>query len=392
MNPLNGIRVIETASILAGPWAGQLLADLGADVIKVEKPGSGDETRRWGPPFVEGADGNRLEAAYFYACNRGKRSVEIDITAGAGRAAFLRLLRSADVLIENFRVGTLERQGLGNEALQKENPRLVHCSITGFGQDGPCAERPGFDVMIQGLSGLMDITGAPDGAPQKVGVAFADVFTGLYAVVGIQAALAERERSGRGAYIDIALLDSMTGVLANQALNYFVTGTSPKRMGNAHPNLVPYQAFAVRDGYVIIAVGNDAQFARMCAALGLTAVAADPRFTTNELRIAHRDDLVSLIEGAIGEIPRDALIAVLEAAGVPAGPINSIADAFAHPQIVHRKMRIDTADSAAAGGTVPGLRAPLIFDGAPAVSSRPAPRLGQHNAELLGDGPGDGGN
>jgi crotonobetainyl-CoA:carnitine CoA-transferase CaiB-like acyl-CoA transferase len=225
-----------------------------------------------------------------------------------------------------------------------------------------------------------------------VGVAFADVITGLYAVVGIQAALAKRERSGRGTYIDMALLDSMTGVLANQALNYFVTGASPRRMGNAHPNLVPYQAFVVRDGYVIIAVGNNAQFARMCAALDLGTVMDDPRFTNNELRIAHRDDLVARIEAAIGGQSRDEVIAALEAAGVPAGPINSIADAFAHPQIVHRKMRIDTADSAAAGGTVPGLRAPLIFDGAPAVSLRPAPRLGQHNAELLGDGPGDGGN
>lgn len=390
MTPLAGIRVIEMASILAGPWAGQLLADLGADVIKVEKPGSGDETRRWGPPFIEGADGNRLEAAYFHACNRGKRSVEIDIATEAGRSALLRLLRPADVLIENFRVGSLDRYGLGREALRKENPRLVHCSITGFGQDGPFAERPGFDVMIQGLSGLMDITGTPDGAPQKVGVAFADIFTGLYAVIGIQAALAERERSGKGAHIDMALLDSMVGVLSNQALNYFVTGTSPQRMGNAHPNLVPYQAFAVRDGHVIIAVGNDAQFARMCTALGLSAIAGDSRFATNEARVAHRADLVALVEGTISGKSRVEVIALLEAANVPVGPINSIADAFAHPQVMHRKMRIDTEDGEAAGGTVPGLRPPLRIDGAPLVSSRPAPRLGQHNGEDFSDLPGDG--
>lgn len=390
MKPLAGIRVIETASILAGPWAGQLLADLGADVVKVEKPGSGDETRRWGPPFVEGADGGRLEAAYFHACNRGKRSVEIDIAGDPGRAAFLSLLQSADVLIENFRVGVLDRYGLGRDVLEKAHPRLVHCAITGFGQDGPCAGRPGFDVMIQGLSGLMDITGAADGPPQKVGVAFADVFTGLYSVVAIQAALAERERSGKGAYIDMALLDSLTGVLANQASNYFVTGTAPKRMGNAHPNLVPYQAFAVRDGHVIIAVGNDAQFALMCGALGLGAVADDPRFATNEARVAHRDALVGLIETAVGDRTRDDVIESLEAAGVPAGPINSIAGAFAHPQVVHRRMRIDTPDIHAAGGTVPGLRPPIRIDGAPVVSSRPAPRLGQHNDELLGDGPGKG--
>lgn len=390
MAPLTGIRVIETASILAGPWAGQLLADLGAEVIKVEKPGSGDETRRWGPPFVEGAGGNRLEAAYFHACNRGKQSVEIDITTQGGRAAFLRLLRTADVLIENFRVGTLDRYGLGRDVLQQENPRLVHCSITGFGQDGPCADQPGFDLMIQGLSGLMDITGAADGPPQKVGVAFADIFTGLYAVIGIQAALAERERSGKGAHIDMALLDSLTGVLANQALNYFVTGTAPRRMGSAHPNLVPYEAFAVRDGFVIIAVGNDAQFARMSAALGLGKIADDHRFNTNESRVANRDDLVPLIEKALCDRTRDDVIACLEAAAVPAGPINSIADAFAHPQVAHRKMRINTPDPQAAGGTVPGLRAPLVIDGASLVTRRPAPRLGQHNEEVLGDGPGEG--
>jgi crotonobetainyl-CoA:carnitine CoA-transferase CaiB-like acyl-CoA transferase len=382
---LTGIRVIEMASILAGPWAGQLFADLGADVIKVEKPGSGDETRRWGPPFIAGANGERLEAAYFHACNRGKRSVEIDITDAEGRAALVDLIAGADVLIENFRVGALARYGLGHEALIEINPRLVHCSITGFGQDGPYAERPGYDAMIQGLSGLMDITGTPDGAPQKVGVAFADVFTGLYAVIAIQAAMAERSRTNKGTHIDMALLDSLVGVLANQALNFFVTGVAPKRMGNAHPNLVPYQAFAVRDGHVVIAVGSDAQFAKMCHALDLVGLAEDPKFATNEARVNNRDDLIPRIETAIAGRARTDVIAALEAAGVPAGPINSIADTFGDPQVIHRAMRIDLPDAAAAAGAVPGLRAPIRFDGKAPCASQAAPRLGEHNQEILGN-------
>jgi crotonobetainyl-CoA:carnitine CoA-transferase CaiB-like acyl-CoA transferase len=383
--PLSGIRVIEMATILAGPWAGQLLADLGADVIKVEKPGSGDETRRWGPPFVEAADGGKLDAAYFHACNRGKRSVEIDITSADGRAAVEWLIASADVLIENFRVGALARYGIGHADLMAINPRLIHCSITGFGQDGPYAARPGYDVMIQGLSGLMDITGPADGEPQKVGVAFADVFTGLYAVIGIQAALAERAQTDKGTHIDMALLDSLVGVLANQALNFFVTGNAPTRMGSAHPNLVPYQAFRVRDGYVVIAVGSDAQFARMCYAIGLAGLRGDARYATNEARVRNRATLIPAIEGALAARDQRDVIAALEAAEVPVGPINTIADTFADPQVVHRGLRVDLTDAVAAGGTVPGLRPPLRMNGSTPCASAAAPRLGQHNYEILGD-------
>ncbi|MFT5540169.1 MAG: crotonobetainyl-CoA:carnitine CoA-transferase CaiB-like acyl-CoA transferase [Alphaproteobacteria bacterium] len=384
MEAVGNIRVIELASILAGPWAGQLLADLGADVIKVERPGLGDETRRWGPPFVAAADGGQLEAAYFHACNRGKRSVEIDFTTEDGQAALSALIKDADVLIENFRAGALARYGFDYERLAALNPRLIHCSITGFGQDGPSAARPGYDLVIQGLAGLMDITGAPDGEPQKVGVAFADIFTGLYSVIAIQAALRTREQTGRGAHIDMALMDSMVGVLANQALNYMVTGVSPHRMGNAHPNLVPYQAFQVRDGHVVIAVGTDSQFTKLCNVLGLGELACNPAFATNEARVANRDDLIPKLEQALAPQVTVQVIADLEVAGIPVGPINSIADAFADPQAVHRAMRISIADVAAAGGAVPGLRTPIRIDGVSPVADRPSPRLGQHNEEILG--------
>jgi crotonobetainyl-CoA:carnitine CoA-transferase CaiB-like acyl-CoA transferase len=384
MDALGNIKVIELASILAGPWAGQLLADLGADVIKVERPGFGDETRRWGPPFVAAADGGHLEAAYFHACNRGKRSVEIDFTTEEGQAALSALIKDADVLIENFRAGALARYGFDHERLAALNPRLIHCSITGFGQDGPSAARPGYDLVIQGLSGLMDITGAAEGEPQKVGVAFADIFTGLYSVIAIQAALRTREETCKGAHIDMALMDSLVGVLANQALNYMVTGVTPHRMGNAHPNLVPYQAFKVRDGHVVIAVGTDSQFTKLCDVLGLEDLACNPAFVTNEARVANRDVLIAKLEGALATRAGVQVIADLEAAGIPVGPINSIADGFADPQAVHRAMRISIADAAAAGGAVPGLRAPIRIDGDSPVADRPAPRLGQHNEEILG--------
>ncbi len=366
--PLRGLRVLELARILAGPWIGQTLADLGADVIKVESP-AGDDTRGWGPPFVE-RNGERA-AAYFHSCNRGKRSVAIDFATPEGRAAVEALARNADVVVENFKVGGLARYGLDHASLAALNPRLVTCSVTGFGQDGPYAGRAGYDFMIQAMSGIMDLTGAPDGPPQKVGVAFADIFTALYGVIAIQAALARRERTGRGEHVDMALLDCMTGVLANQALNYFVGGEAPTRLGNRHPNIVPYQSFAVSDGHLIVACGNDRQFGRLAGILGRADLAGDPAYATNEARVANRAELVPILAASIAGWTRDALLAELEAAGVPAGPINTVADAFADPQVIHRGMQI-------APGGVPGLRTPIRFGESSLSLDRPAPRLDEH--------------
>lgn len=374
--PLAGLKVIELARILAGPWAGQTLADLGADVIKVESP-EGDDTRRWGPPFVTNPDGTR-DAAYYHACNRGKRSLVIDFRDPAGQQRVRDLIADADVLIENFKVGSLAKYGLDYASLSAINPRLVYCSITGFGQDGPYAHRPGYDFIIQGMGGIMDLTGEPDGAPQKSGVAFADIFTGLYSVIAIQAALAQRERSGRGQHIDMALLDTMTGVLANQALNYFVSGETPVRVGNAHLNVSPYAVFPTSDGWFILAVGNDGQYQRFCAALGLDDLAIDPRFASNSGRIEHRDPLFAAIRAATSRHPRDWLLATLEEAGVPVGPINSVAQAFADPQVVHRQMAL-TLDRD--GQSLPGLRTPIRFSDADLVLDRPAPILGQDDRE-----------
>ncbi|MFA5990146.1 MAG: CaiB/BaiF CoA-transferase family protein [Sphingomonas sp.] len=370
--PLAGLRVVELARILAGPWAGQTLADLGAEVIKVESP-EGDDTRRWGPPFITNPDGTQ-DAAYFHACNRGKRSVTIDFRTPHGQEQVRALIAGADVVIENFKLGGLAKYGLDYASLSALNPRLVYCSITGFGQNGPYAERPGYDFIIQGMAGIMDLTGEPDGAPQKSGVAFADIFTGLYAVVAIQAALAQRTTTGRGQHIDMALLDVMTGVLANQALNYFVSGQNPPRMGNAHINVSPYAVFPCSDGWFILAVGNDGQFQRFCAALGLTTLAADPRFASNAGRLEHRGPLFDAIRAATSAMPRDALLATLEAAGVPAGPINTVEQAFADPQIIHREMRL-TLDRM--GQTLPGLRTPIRFSDASLALTRAAPMLGE---------------
>jgi crotonobetainyl-CoA:carnitine CoA-transferase CaiB-like acyl-CoA transferase len=366
--PLRGLRVLELARILAGPWIGQTLADLGADVIKVESL-AGDDTRGWGPPFVE-RNGER-SAAYFHACNRGKRSVAVDFATRAGRERVVALARDADVVVENFKVGGLAKYGLDHASLAATNPRLVTCSVTGFGQDGPYASRAGYDFMIQGMGGIMDLTGEPDGAPQKIGVAFADIFTGLYGVVAIQAALARRERTGRGEHVDMALLDCMTGVLANQALNYFAGGRAPSRLGNAHPNIVPYQSFAVADGHLIVACGNDRQFARFAAILGRADLADDPAYRTNEARVSNRADLVPLLAGLVLPWERNALLAELEAAGVPAGPINTVADVFADSQVLHRGMRIEP-------GGVPGVRTPIRFGESSLSLDRPAPTLGEH--------------
>jgi crotonobetainyl-CoA:carnitine CoA-transferase CaiB-like acyl-CoA transferase len=380
--PLAGLKVIELARILAGPWAGQVLADLGADVIKVEKPGEGDDTRGWGPPFVTDAQGNALGAAYFHACNRGKRSIAVDIATTEGQAVVRDLVRGADVLIENFKVGGLAKYGLDFASLQKVNPRLIYCSITGFGQTGPYAARAGYDFMIQGLGGIMDLTGDPAGEPQKIGVAHVDLFTGLYGVIAIQAALIERQRSGLGQHLDLALLDTQVGVLANQALNFLVSGTSPRRLGNAHPNIVPYQVFAVADGHLIIAVGNDGQFRRCAQVIGLADLADDARYRTNRDRIANREGLIAAMAAQIAGFDRDHLLAALEQAGVPAGPINTVAQVFADPQVVHRGMQLELPLGA---GTVPGVRTPIVMSRSPLVQDRASPRLGQHTQEVLAE-------
>jgi glutaryl-CoA transferase len=359
--PLSGLKVVELARILAGPWAGQLLADLGAEVIKVERPGGGDDTRAWGPPFA--ADGS---AAYFHGCNRGKSSVAIDLATADGQERVRALAADADVLIENFKVGGLARYGLDFASLAALNPRLIYCSITGFGQDGPYAARPGYDFMIQGMGGMMDLTGDADGAPMRAGVAVADLFTGLYASSAILAALRGRETTGAGCHIDMALLDVQVAMLANQAMNYLISGEAPRRLGNAHPNIAPYQTFAVADGHVIVAVGNDGQFERLCALLG---VAADARFTTNADRVGHRDALTALLAPAIAPRRRDELLAALAAAGIPAGPINDLAQVFADPQVIARGMRISP-------GGVPGIASPIVIDGNRQVAGRPSPAIG----------------
>jgi len=383
-SPLEGIKVLELARILAGPWVGQTLADLGADVIKVEGPG-GDDTRTWGPPFVRSAAGDDGDSAYFHCCNRGKRSVVLDFRTEHGREAVRRLAARADVLVENFKVGGLGKYGLDYGHLKQLNPGLVYCSITGFGQDGPYADRAGYDFMIQAMGGIMDITGDPDGEPTKPGVAYADIFTGLYAVIAIQSALLHREWTGSGEYIDMALLDSQVAVLANQAMNYLVSGRSPRRMGNTHPNIVPYQPFPTADGYVVIAVGNDAQFARLCRVLGCAALADDPRFSSNPARVAHRDELVpKLVERTRG-FGREAILRELEAATVPAGPINTIEEVFNDPQVRHRGMQRELAAPGAANGTVPSVRTPIMFSQSGLKLDRAAPQLGEHSAEVLAE-------
>ncbi|MGN7802586.1 CaiB/BaiF CoA transferase family protein [Ensifer sp. 22521] len=382
--PLKGIRVLELARILAGPWIGQTLADLGADVIKVESP-AGDDTRTWGPPFVAGEDGEKLDAAYFHACNRGKRSVVLDFTTEEGQEAVRRLAAQSDVLLENFKVGGLVKYGLDYESLKKINPRLIYCSVTGFGQDGPYAHRAGYDYIVQGMSGIMDLTGEPDREPQKIGVAFADIFTGLYGVIAVQAALAQRERTGEGQQIDMALLDCMTGVLANQALNFLVSGKAPRRLGNAHPNIAPYQVFPTSDGHLIVAVGNDRQFVKFCTLLDRADLATDERYLTNALRVQNRDTLTPELAAETVKIERDTLLTLLEDAGVPGGPINTVADVFADPQIEHRKMRVDTPHSGAAAGTSPGVRTPIRFSAGELALDRGVPRLGEHTDEVLAE-------
>jgi crotonobetainyl-CoA:carnitine CoA-transferase CaiB-like acyl-CoA transferase len=381
--PLTGLRVLELARILAGPWAGQILADLGADVVKVERKGAGDDTRGWGPPFVEATDGSHLGAAYFHATNRGKRSIELDFESEDGRRIVRKLAARSDVLIENFKVGGLAKFGLDYASLSKENARLIYCSVTGFGQTGPYAARAGYDLMAQGMGGIMDLTGAPDGEPQRAGVPVADIFTGIYSVVGILAALSERERTGRGCHVDAALVDSQVGVLANQALNYLVSGQVPKRIGNAHPNIVPYQVFPVADGHIIIATGNDSQFAKLCAVLGEPKIAEELSYRSNSDRLKNREELIARLSALTEGWPQVTLLEKLESVQVPAGPINPLDQVFSDPQVLHRGMRIDRASTAAKAGTIPGVRTPIIIDGKPMAAERPSPRLGEHTAEIL---------
>lgn len=370
--PLKGLRVVELARILAGPWAGQTLADLGAEVIKVESP-DGDDTRRWGPPFIDRPrrDGTTERvAAYFHAANRGKTSVVCDFDDPADLDRLRGLIDTADVVVENFRTGGLRRFGLDYDALAARNPRLVYASITGFGQTGPRAGQPGYDFLIQGLSGIMDLTGDPGGPPQKVGVAWIDIFAGLYGVIAVQAALAERERSGRGQHLDLSLLDCGVAVLANQAANCLLGGAVPHRLGNAHPNIVPYQLFPARDGHLIVACGNDRQFAALCRVLDLPGLAGDPDFATNPARVAHRDRLAALLSAAIAGRTRADLIDALTSAGVPAGPVNDVAEALADRQIAARGLRI-------APEGIAGLRTPIALGRSPLTHDRAAPALGE---------------
>ncbi len=368
--PLAGIKVVELARVLAGPWAGQIFADLGADVVKVESP-QGDDTRDWGPPFIENADGTK-DAGYFHAANRGKRSVTADYHKAEDLEMVLGLIREADVVIENFKLGGLKKYGLDYESLSKINPRLVYCSITGFGQTGPYAPRPGYDFIIQGMSGIMDLSGLPDGPPTKIGVAYADIMTGLYAVIGIQAALHQRQHTGRGQQVDLALFDVMVGTMANQAMNYLITGNAPHRIGMSHPNIVPYDGFPTSDGWVIVAVGNDTQFARFAEVLGLEVL---PEWQSNPDRVAHRATLVPLIIEKTRQWTRDALLAALEQHGIPVGPIHDVGEALRDPQIEARGMVLDMQRPD--GTHVPGLRTPIVFSDADLALGKPSPMLGE---------------
>jgi crotonobetainyl-CoA:carnitine CoA-transferase CaiB-like acyl-CoA transferase len=385
---LAGIKVLDLSRVLAGPWCGQLLADLGADVVKVERPGAGDDTRSWGPPWLKDSRGEPTrDAAYYFSANRNKRSVTIDLSRPEGAALVRRLALQADVLLENFKVGGLAQYGLDEASLRAAHPGLVYCSITGFGQTGPYAARAGYDFLIQGMGGLMSITGRADGdegaGPQKVGVALTDVMTGLYATIAVQAALAHRARTGEGQHIDLALLDVQVACLANQATNYLIGGAVPRRMGNAHPNIVPYQDFPTSDGDMILAVGNDGQFARFCEVAGRPEWSADERFATNAERVRHRAELIAAMRQVTVTRTTHEWMAALEAAGVPCGPINRIDDVFADPQVVARGLRIELPHAAA--GTVAGVANPIRMSASPVAYDRAPPRLGEHTHEVLHD-------
>lgn len=367
--PYEGLKVLDLSRILAGPWIGQTLADMGADVVKIEAP-AGDDTRRWGPPFIE-RDGEKT-AAYYFACNRGKRSIVANLKDADDLAAVQKLAAQADVVIQNYKQGGLDKFALDYPSIAEGNPGVVYASITGFGQDGPRASQPGYDLLIQGMSGIMDITGPADREPQKLGVAFADILTGIYGVIGIQAALKLRAETGRGQEVDLALFDTMSAVLANQGLNYMVSGTSPKRFGNRHPNLVPYETYQCSDGHIIIATGNDRQFQSLCGVLGIPDVATSDKFESNAARVANLEAMARVLNEVTAAFTRQDLIAQLTAAGVPAGPINTIEEAHADPQFLHRGIRIDPEG-------VPGLRTPLKFSDASLKVEKAAPALGDTN-------------
>ena len=383
---LAGLRVLDLSRVLAGPWAGQLLADLGADVVKVERPGLGDDTRAWGPPWLDDGEGRATsETAYYLSANRNKRSVTIDLSQPEGQRLVRELAAQADVVIENFKVGGLEQYGLDHASVRAQNPRLIYCSITGFGQTGPYAPRAGYDFLIQGMGGLMSLTGRPDHdageGPMKVGVALTDVMTGLYATVATLAALSHRERTGEGQHIDMALLDVQVACLANQASNYLVGGTVPRRIGNAHPNIVPYQEFPTADGYMIIAVGNDGQFVKLCAALGHAEWANNERFITNPQRVKHRAALIDLLRGVTITRGTTDWVAAMEVAGVPCGPINTLDRVFEDPQVQARGLRIEMPHPLA--GKVPLVANPIRLSGTPVAYRRAPPTLGQHTDEVL---------
>ena len=384
---LSHIRVLDLSRVLAGPWCTQNLADMGADVIKVERPGVGDDTRGWGPPFLRDQNGKDTEAGYYLGCNRGKRSITLDISTPEGQDLVKKLAAQSDIVVENYKVGTLQRYGLAYEDLKALRPGLIYCSITGFGQSGPYADRPGYDFVFQGMSGLMSITGErddlPGGGPQKVGVAVTDIFTGMYATVAILGALAYRDVSGEGQYIDLALLDTAIAVLANQNMNYLTSGVAPKRYGNAHANLTPYQVFACNGGHVILAVGNDTQFAAFCNVAGHPQLAADERFRTNTARLGNREALVAALEPIMKCRSKDEWVAMLEAVNVPCGPINNIQQMFDDPQVRHRGIRVAIAHPLA--GEVPMVASPMRFSATPITYDVPPPLLGEHTRDILGD-------
>lgn len=381
--PLKGIRVIELARVLAGPWAGQMLADMGADVIKIEHPNTGDDTRQWGPPFVTGKHGEDLSAAYYHSANRNKRSIAVDIKSPHGQEIIRRLVATADILIENFKTGGLAKYGLDYESLRKINPRLVYCSITGFGQTGPYASFAGYDFIVQGMSGFMSVTGEPDGQPMKAGIATADLFTGIYAVTGIQAALIHAMRTGQGQHVDMALMDTQVAVLQNHLANFLVSGKNPKRLGNANPNITPYEVFPVSDGHLILAVGNDGQFHRLCDILGIPEMAEDPRFIHNAMRLQYRDEMKELLAAETVKWAKQDLLVACEEHAVPVGSINTISEMFDDPQVKARGLKIELKDSE--GNIIPGVRNPVILSETPLRYERPSPRHGEHTVEILAE-------
>jgi formyl-CoA transferase len=383
--PLSHVRVLDLSRVLAGPWATQNLADLGAEVIKVERPGTGDDTRGWGPPWLKDGDGkDTRESAYFLSVNRNKKSITLDISRPEGQRLARELAARCQVLVENYKVGTLARYGLGYEDLHRTHPGLVYCSVTGFGQTGPYAPRPGYDFIFQGMGGLMSITGERDGqpgaGPQKVGIAITDVLTGMYASVSILAALAHSERTGEGQYIDCALLDTLVAFNANQIVSYFCSGRIPVRWGNAHPQVVPYEVFATADGHIILAVGNDSQFASFCRVAGCPELADEPRFRTNSQRIVHRAELIPLIADVMRTRSKQEWIRTLEAANVPCGPINNMKEVFEDPQVQHRGLRVDMPHPQ--GGSVPVVASPMRLSSTPVAYRHAPPLLGQHNEEI----------